>query len=185
MINDSRSRVNQDSKLRRMNARSYYRWLLELIKGKAIEVIHTKGHSDELTLPSLMNHEADHYASAAQRHIEDVPSAPIPTFYMDEYNFYSERDGWIESNIRQLTDMILIQNTADKLAVGHRQRMYTHIYEHRPPPEFPYTRAYSAHSVMVQLYARLAIADTLKQRGKLDEDRCRFGCNAVEDAHHL
>ncbi|KAJ7143111.1 hypothetical protein C8R43DRAFT_891911 [Mycena crocata] len=166
MISDSRSSVNQDAKLRRMNAR----------------------HSDELTIPSRMNNEADHYASAAQRRRDSVPSAPIPTFFMDEYNFYSERDGWIESNVRQLTDMMLIQNTADTLAIGHRQRMLTSIYEPRPPPEFPYTRAYTAYSATVQLYARsgqLAIADTLKTRGKIVDDKCRFGCQAVEDAHHL
>ncbi|KAJ7491047.1 hypothetical protein FB451DRAFT_1023142 [Mycena latifolia] len=149
---------------------------------------HTKGHADERTTPSLMNTEADHYASMAQRCIDDVPTAPIPTFFMDEYTFYNERDGWIESNIRHLTDMMMAQNTSDDIAIGRQHRMLTSIYEPRPPPDFPYTRAYAAYSATVQLYARsgqLPVADTLFKRKKIDDDGCRLGCEAVEDAHHL
>ncbi|KAJ7774186.1 hypothetical protein DFH07DRAFT_800602 [Mycena maculata] len=188
MIEDSRSSVNQDSKLRRMNARSYYRWILSLAKEKDVEVLHTKGHTDELSLPSQMNYEADHYASTSQRHLDPIPFAPVPTFFMDDYNFYSDRDGWIESNIRQLVDMVLAQNTSEALAVGNHQRMLTSVYETRPPPEFPYIRAYSAFSATVQLYARsgqLATADTLAKRNKIESEQCRFGCDAAEDMHHL
>ncbi|KAJ7500598.1 hypothetical protein B0H11DRAFT_1714535 [Mycena galericulata] len=188
MIEDSRSSVNQDAKLRRMNARSYYRWILSLTREKNVDVIHTKSHTDELSLPSQMNFEADHYAASSQKYINVIPKAPVPTFFMDDFNFYTDRDGWIESNIRQLVNTIMTENTADALAIAHQQRMLTSIYEHRPPPEFPYTRAYSAYSATIQLYARsgqLATADTLHKRGKHDSDLCRFGCSAVEDAHHL
>ncbi|KAJ7104689.1 hypothetical protein C8R44DRAFT_640066 [Mycena epipterygia] len=180
--------INQDAKLRRMNGRSYYRWIRALVLEKDIDITHAKGHADELTIPSIMNYEADHYASRSQKYIKMVPTAPLPTFFMDDYTFYSERDGWIESNIRSLVNSIMAQNTSDELAIGHHQRMLTAIYEQRPPPEFPYTRAYSAYSALVQLYARsgqLAVADVLNGRGKIDDDRCRFGCEAVEDAHHL
>ncbi|KAJ6543597.1 hypothetical protein DFH09DRAFT_1322058 [Mycena vulgaris] len=104
-----------------MNARSYYRWILSLVKDKDVDIEYTKGHSDELTVPSLMNYEADHYASLSQKNLGSVPTAPVPTFYMDDYTFYSERDGWIESNIRHLIDMIMSRNTSDSLAIGHRQ----------------------------------------------------------------
>ncbi|KAJ7146761.1 hypothetical protein C8R44DRAFT_827281 [Mycena epipterygia] len=187
-IQDARSMINQDAKLRRMNGRSYYRWIRVLVLEKDIEITHAKGHADELAIPSIMNYEADHYASHSQKYIKMVPTAPLPTFFMDDYTFYSERDGWIESNICSLVSSIMAQNTSDELAIGHHQRMLTSIYEQRPPPEFPYTRAYSAYSALVQLYARsgqLAVADVLNRRGKIDDDRCRFGCEAVEDAHHL
>ena len=40
----------------------------------------------------------------------------------------------------------------------------------------------------MQLYAcsgQLATGETLHKRGKLREDSCRYGCNAIEDMHHL
>jgi hypothetical protein len=58
--------VNQDAKLRRINARSYYWWIL-CVKGKGVEEKASRsftprvpGHTDELSL---------------------VPKAPLPTFY--------------------------------------------------------------------------------------------------------
>ncbi|KAJ6607833.1 hypothetical protein B0H10DRAFT_1817044 [Mycena sp. CBHHK59/15] len=161
-IDDSRSAVNQDIKLRR--------------------------HTDERSTPSLMNDEADHYASLAQRTVKAVPAAPIPTFYMDDYTFHSQRDGWIESNIRYLVDMMMSQNQSDDLARAHPQRMLVSIYDQRSPPDFPYTRAYGAYSASIQLYARsgqLPVADTMFKRKKIDDNGCRFGCNAVEDTHHI
>ncbi|KAJ7937629.1 hypothetical protein B0H13DRAFT_1461669, partial [Mycena leptocephala] len=112
----------------------------------------------------------------------------IPTFTMDEYTFHSQRDGWIESNIRQLVETLMATNTSDTLSIGHHQRMLTLIYDTRAPPDSPYTRAFSAYSATIQLYARsgqLAVADTLYKRKKIDSDQCRFGCAAVEDPHHL
>ncbi|KAJ6530474.1 hypothetical protein DFH09DRAFT_1093520 [Mycena vulgaris] len=188
LIEDKKSAVNQDAKLRRMNARSYYRWIWALLDDKIVEIKHTKGHTDELTIPSLMNYEADYYASAAQRMSKSIPTAPIPTFYMDDYTFYSRRDGWIESNIRHFVDMVIAQNESDDIAREHPQWMLTSIYEHRPPPDFPYTRAYAAHSAAVQLYARsgqLPVAATMYKRKKSNDEGCIFGCNAIEDAHHI
>ncbi|KAJ7694633.1 hypothetical protein B0H17DRAFT_931520 [Mycena rosella] len=162
--------------------------MIEDSKSSDIDITHTKGHTDELTLPALMNYEADHYASASQRYIDSVPTAPIPTFFMDDYTFYSKCDGWIESNIRHLIDIMIAQKESEDLALRHPQRMLTSLYEHQPPPDFPYTRAYSAYSATVQLYAcsgQLTVADTLYKRKKIEDDGCRFGCNAVEDMHHL
>ncbi|KAJ7827315.1 hypothetical protein B0H13DRAFT_2241019 [Mycena leptocephala] len=89
-----------ESRLRNMNGRSYYRWILELAReGRAI-MRYTRGHSAELTVPAQMNREADYYASGAQRFIELVPIAPTPTFSMDTFTFHTSADGWIESNTR-------------------------------------------------------------------------------------
>jgi len=56
-------------------------------------VKYTKGHSDEVTLASLLNSEADHYPSRLQKVLNSVHPAPIPTFYMDEFTFYHPIDG--------------------------------------------------------------------------------------------
>jgi len=57
-----------------------------------------------------------------------------------------------------------------------------------PPPNFPYTKAVSAHSAAVQLYARsgqLAMEDVLYRRGKRSDDLCSFGCDVTGDMHHI
>ncbi|KAJ6593172.1 hypothetical protein B0H19DRAFT_1055800 [Mycena capillaripes] len=92
-IQDARSNVNQVARLRCMHARLYYRWILSLAREKDVEVIHTKGHTDELLVPSQMNFEADHYTLTSQRYIENVPRAPVPTFFMDDYTFHTDADG--------------------------------------------------------------------------------------------
>ncbi|KAK6981319.1 hypothetical protein R3P38DRAFT_3234332 [Favolaschia claudopus] len=100
MVTDKRSKVNQDAKLRRTNARSYYRWILSLVERTEAEVIHIRGHTDALSVPSQMNFEADHYAFCAQKFIDEIPLAPIPTFDMDDFTFFSPGHGWIELGLR-------------------------------------------------------------------------------------
>jgi hypothetical protein len=188
LIHDSNTHVNQDARVRHMNARSYYRWILTLAKEKRAMVHYTRGHSDGFSIPSQMNNEADHYASSAQRALESIPHAPSPTFFMDDYTFYRENDGWIESNTRTFIDFFLTRESSCELDVGHQQRMAISFYDKTTPPDYPYLRAVSAHSALVQLYARsgqLATADLLYSRGKLGSNRCRFGCEDVEDMHHL
>ncbi|KAJ7714957.1 hypothetical protein B0H14DRAFT_3171374 [Mycena olivaceomarginata] len=75
-----------------------------------------------------------------------------------------------------------------KLAIGNRMRMLTWVHDTTPPPDYPYTRAVSAHSAVIQLYARsgqLPTAETLESRAKLDSCMCRLGCLAVESMHHI
>ncbi|KAJ7787436.1 hypothetical protein B0H13DRAFT_1459946, partial [Mycena leptocephala] len=132
--------------------------------------------------------EADYYASGAQRFIELVPIAPTPSFSMDTFTFHTSADGWIESNTRSFVDFFLTLGTASKLALGNRMRMLTRIHDTLPPPDYPYTRALSAHSAVIQLYARsgqLPTAETLELRSKLDSGMCRLGCCAVESMHHI
>ncbi|KAK7036888.1 hypothetical protein R3P38DRAFT_2517069 [Favolaschia claudopus] len=65
--------------------------------------------------------------------------------------------------------------------------MLSHIYDTSPPPDYPYSRALSAHSAVIQLYARsgqLHIRIYLNI-GKLPSSLCRMGCDAVESMHHI
>ncbi|KAJ7255014.1 hypothetical protein B0H12DRAFT_1050396 [Mycena haematopus] len=149
---------------------------------------YTRGHSAELTLPAQLNREADHYASGSQKFRYLMHAAPLPTFTMDMYTLYTPVDGWIESNTRNFIDFFLVEAAARKLGHGNRMRMLIGVHDHQPPPEYPYTRAISAHSAVIQLYARsgqLPTAETLESRAKLDLCMCRLGCMAVESMHHI
>src|ERR1700677_1680560 len=88
LIEDSRSSIGQEARLRNMNGRSYYRWIPDLATKVRTAVNYTKGHSNEVTLASLLNYEADYYASKSQKVTNSTHPAPYPTFYMDEYTFY-------------------------------------------------------------------------------------------------
>ena len=139
-------------------------------------------------LASLLNYEADYYASKSQKVANSVHPAPIPTFYMDEYTFYRQIDGWIESSIRIFMDYFLTKATSEELAIGHRYQMAMWLYDRQSPPTYPYVRATSAYTALVQLYARsgqLPMVEGMVQKGQSEDDRCRMGCRAVEDMHHI
>ncbi|KAF7362208.1 hypothetical protein MVEN_00567000 [Mycena venus] len=188
LIDDSRTIVDQQHRLRFMNGRSYYRWILALVSTNPLKIIYTRGHSTEQSVPSRINFEADHYASRSQRVLQDVFPAPVPTFTMDDFTFHSHIDGWIESSIRYYVDKSAARSSSQRLADSHHQRMALHLYDSKAPPEYSYTHAYSAYSAVVQLYARsgqLPTAQVLHARGKLATPRCRMGCAADEDMHHV
>ncbi|KAJ7670182.1 hypothetical protein DFH06DRAFT_1125569 [Mycena polygramma] len=173
------------SRLRGMNGRSHYRWILDLLQEGAVHMAYTRGHSAELTLPAQLNKEADHYASGLQKFIDMVPIAPTPMFLMDMYTPYTAGDGWIESNIPSFVDYFQAETAASDLALGNR---LTQVHDTVPPPDYPYTRALSAHSAVIQLYTQsgqLPMAETLEARSKLDSGMCRMGCDAVESVHYI
>jgi hypothetical protein len=91
---------------------------------------------------SLLNNKADHYASLAQNATQVLPTTPILTFYMDQFVFYHDLDSWIELNICVFVDYFLARQTATKLSLGHHFQMSTWLYDLRPHPVQPYTRAY-------------------------------------------
>ena len=187
-INDLRSRVGQENKLRTMNGRSYYRWIADLLTRTRTLVIHVKSHTDNVGIGSWLNAEADHYASGAQKATHLIPSAPIPTFFMEDYAFYRDIDGWIESNIRVFVDYFLARQTARTLSLAHHYRMATWLYDSRSHPLHPYTRASSAYSALVQLYARsgqLPTASGMKRKEKTKDSGCRYGCPLAEDMYHI
>ncbi|KAL6306091.1 hypothetical protein BKA93DRAFT_729957 [Sparassis latifolia] len=188
LIDDSKTAVNQEARLRNINGHSYYRWILSLIQRKHMQVLYTPGHSSEQSVPAALNHEADHYASRSQNYIHDIAYAPIPTFSMNTFTYYTDDDRWIESNIRVFINHFLAMNTAASLSLGNWQRMAAHLYDSHPPPAYPYTHATAAYSVTIQLYARsgqLPTADLLNNHEKMLSNVCRFGCDAIEDAYHI
>ena len=188
LIKDSRSSISQEARLRNMNGRSYYQWISNLAMEVWTAVNYTKGHYDEVTLASLLNNEADYYASKSQKIMNSVHPAPYPTFYMDEYTFYRPIYRWIESHIHTFMDYFLTKATSDGLAIGHGYRMATWLYDKRTPPTYPYLRATSAYTALVQLYARsgqLPMAEGMVQKGQSVDNGCRMGCKAVEGMHHI
>ena len=152
---------------------------MNLVCRTRTSVIHTKSHTDGESLASLLNGEADHYASRAQDTTHMLPIAPVPTFFMDDFAFYHDSDGWIESNIRIFVEHFMARQTAKSLSLGQHHCMTTWIYDPRPHPPYPYTKASSAYSAMVQLYARsgqLPTASGMKQKGQTEQSGCRYGC---------
>jgi hypothetical protein len=188
LIDDSRTAINQERRLRVMNGRSYYRWILDLVSRKSATITYTKAHTNDTSLPSTLNRQADHYASSAQKFISSIPIAPVPSFFMEPYTFHREPDGWIESNIRHFVDHFSAIATADKLALMPRHRMSTWLHDPNPPPPWIYTKAPSAYTALVQLYARsgqLVTAHGMCQKKALASPICRFGCPDTENPHHL
>lgn len=188
LIDDYQTAVNQERRLRSMNGRSYYRWILDLVSRRNATITYTKAHTSDTTLSATLNREADHYASSAQKVISSIPIAPSPTFYMDQYTFHREPDGWIESSIRYLVDHFASKDTASRLALLPKHRMSTWLYDLNPPPPWVYTKASSAYTALVQLYARsgqLPTAEGMFQKKSSLSSSCRFGCPDTEGPHHI
>ena len=171
-----------------MNGRSYYRCILTLAKRSALKIQYTPGHLEIDMLETRMNNEADFLATSSQKIFKELPEQLPPTFHMNDFTFYNPSDGWIETNIPHYVDLKLAHQTATTLGHGHNQRMSTWVHNNTPPPEYPYLKAVSAHSAAIQLYARsgqLATADILRKQNKLEDNKCRLGCNATESLQHL
>ena len=128
-IEDLRSKVGQENKLRTMNGRSYYRWIVDLVTRTRTSVVHVKSHTDNTGIGSWLNAEADYYALSAQKATHLIPTAPIPTFSMEDYAFYHDTDGWIESNICMFVDYFFAKQTARTLSLAHHYRMATWLYD--------------------------------------------------------
>src|ERR1700678_2670270 len=75
LIDDSSTAVNQERRLRSMNGRSYYSWILDLATRKSATITYTKAHTAGTSLDAALNREADHYASSAQKVIPSIPIA--------------------------------------------------------------------------------------------------------------
>jgi len=190
-IQDARSRISQEAQLRYRNGRSYLRWLQNLVQRSTLRVQYTKGHSDQVSIQAKLNDEADYYATDGQKYINKLPVAPIPTFYMNDYTFYRDQDGWIESNIRNFVEKTMALKTSNNLAIGNRHRMKSWLYHRSTPPTYVYHKATSAYTATVQLYARsgqLPTAENMRRKGVLQRDEevlCRLGCDEIETLEHV
>ncbi|KAG6899040.1 hypothetical protein C0993_001456 [Termitomyces sp. T159_Od127] len=63
-----------------------------LNSGHETKILYTRGYSTKQTLPSILNNNADCLAVQAQTNL-NTPIAPVPTFLMDQYTLYTQRDG--------------------------------------------------------------------------------------------
>ncbi|KAJ7853588.1 hypothetical protein B0H13DRAFT_1642863 [Mycena leptocephala] len=161
--------------------------LIDDSRTNPLKISYTPAHTDEESLPTLLNFEADHYASSAQSQPGRLLLAPTPTFFMDEFTFYTP-DRWIESSMRTYLQKTRARHSSQTLGYGHQNRMTIDLYDPTPPHEFPYTHAFSVYSALVQLYAhsgQLPTTDLLYSRGHLTDPNCRMGCAAIEDARHI
>ena len=107
---------------------------------------------------------------------------------MNPYTFHRQPDGWVESNVRYFVDHFLAKATADTLALLPKHRMSTWLYDLNTPPLWIYTKASSAYTALVQLYARsgqLPTADGMFQKKATISRICRFGCPDSETPHHV
>jgi hypothetical protein len=78
---------------------------------------------------------------------------------------------------------------ATSLNTFHEPAPSSLCFDSTPPPPYPYTRAASSYSMVVQLYLRSGQLDTsLSRAARLKDDPqpwCRFGCCCFEDPHHI
>lgn len=189
LIEDARSRMLPPHFWLAVNARAYYRWLMELILANpSISVTHTRAHTDSKSIESQLNGIADHFAVEAHRHPAYAPIAPIPTFYMNPYTAWTPTAGYIESNISDFVINTLVAETCREFKFDTHFHMPSYRFPSFSPPSYPYERAVSAYSATVQLYIRsgqLATRARLKARGLCASSACRFGCMALEDEHHI
>jgi len=107
LIDDSRTSVSQVPRLCYMNGRSYYWWILSLVNRRRVTINYTAGHSGGSSLEARMNDEVDFLATSSQKLVSKLSQSPIPTFFMNDYTLYSERDGWIESNTMHFIEILL------------------------------------------------------------------------------
>jgi hypothetical protein len=114
-----------------------------------MEVIHTKAHTNQVNLSSLLNNKADHYASKSQNIANSIHPAPVPTFFMDKYTFYRHHDGWIKLNIHTFVDHFVTQASLHEILQKHRYRMAKWLFDLHPPPTYPYIKVTAAYSAAV------------------------------------
>jgi hypothetical protein len=106
-----------------MNGRSYYKWILHLLSSRQADILYTKAHSAESSIPSILNASADYSASKSQHIRSHIHRAPLPTFFMDHFTFFTPADGWIEPNIRGFTDRLLSAQSSHELELKHGLRL--------------------------------------------------------------
>jgi hypothetical protein len=57
LVHDNQTSISQVPRLRYMNRRSYYHWILSLHKQRKINIEYTPGHAKDNMLPSSNTHE--------------------------------------------------------------------------------------------------------------------------------
>jgi hypothetical protein len=150
---------------------------------------HVRAHTASHFVPSQLNRFADYLASTSNSLILPPPSLPSPTFFMDSYTPFSPAYGYVESSLSSFCDSQLSFLNASNLDTFHEPMPSPHCFDETPPPSYPYTKAASSYSMVIQLYLRSGQLDTSLSRAiRLRNDPqpwCRFGCQTFEDPHHI
>ncbi|KAG6828080.1 hypothetical protein H0H92_009308 [Tricholoma furcatifolium] len=155
-----------------------------------ISTIHIKAHTSTNSVPANLNRLADTLASSAHYiHLPPI-SAPLPTFSMDPFTPYTDHDGWIETPIQSfVTNHLFRAHISHLVSPLSSLLLQPYLYDTRPPPDYPYSRAPSSFSAVVQLYLRAHQLDTAERLANRLPDRfdpcCRFGCRSIETEHHI
>lgn len=172
------------------NAQSYYRWLSDIATTSSCSTAlhHVKAHTTSTTVPSQLNHIADRTAAEARQFPAFTPSAPVPTFSMDDFTLWSHTHGYIESDDMSFVDDELSRISANHVAIKSI-RMARDIHDSRPTPAYAYVQAFSAYSALVQIQTRsgqLPVASTLYRRKMASSPACQLRCGWLwEDVHHV
>ncbi|KAG1785550.1 uncharacterized protein HD556DRAFT_1191868, partial [Suillus plorans] len=173
-------------------ARSLYRCLFSLLHSPtpAPSLVWTAAYTNGLTPECLANDYVDRLALFAQNRRGVIPSAPLATFAMDDYTMFASGYGFGGNNLF----FFLISRFEDSYALSDSfrpaQALTLALYDSHRLPDFPYTRASSSFSAVVQLYARSSQLDTTDlevrhQRFRDTPPWCHFGCDACESVHDI
>lgn len=92
------------------------------------------GHSSSESLEARMNREADYYGSLSQQVAGKLPIFSPPTFYINEYTFFRDRNGFIESKISYFIDTYSAIFTVRDLTPRHSYRMSMSGLDANPHP---------------------------------------------------
>ncbi|KAG2350195.1 hypothetical protein BDR05DRAFT_954297 [Suillus weaverae] len=148
----------------------------------------TAAHTGGQTSQCLANDYVDHMASAAQRSCGLIAPAPLATFTMDDYAFFSSHFGFLECSLSRFVVSRLESAYASSDSFRPARALPLALYDSHSLPDFPYTRASSSFSAVVQLYARSSQLDTAQVRHHRFRDTppwCQFGCDAFESMNHI
>ncbi|KAG1775612.1 hypothetical protein EV702DRAFT_972795, partial [Suillus placidus] len=169
---------------------SLYRWLFSLLHSTSPSpsLCWTAAHTGSLAPECLANDYVDRMASSAQHSAGVLASAPLATFAMDDFTVVAPDYGFIECNLSSFIISRLEHAYASHVSFRPAKALTLALYDRHLLPDFPYTRASSSYSAVVQLYARSSQLDTAQVRHRRFHDTppwCHFGCDVFESMHHI
>ena len=153
------------------------------------QILYTLAHTSATSIPALTNDFVDDLTTYHCPPSPLLPALPLPTFFMPDFVLHAPSLGYIDASsipatIRNLNASSLLSDPLSRPNLT----LFRSLYDTHPPPLHPYTRASSAFSATVQLYARSAQLDTAWTRRSRFRDvspHSHFGCFALESAHHV
>lgn len=166
---------------------SLYSWLQDILSRHPHPPVltYTPAHTHATSLAARANDYVDRLASAAHSAPLGAPQIPLPTFSLPDYCLHHSLYGYIESPV--LPTLLSYSSPPLHSAVAFLAVTRV-LYHPHSPPDHPYTRASSAYSATVQLYARADQLDTGLRRYRhlgLPSPACPFGCPVLDTAHHV